>query len=238
MSDNTPLQIWKHLVTEEMLGCVVQQTNLYAQQFIDSHTLRPRSRVHQWRKFLFSIPELLKFLALTIVMGLIDYPRLEDYWLTSWPFATPTFSRVMSRDRFSLVMRFLHLNDNSKYVRKGELGYDAVYKLRPFLDPLLRHFEKMYQPARELSIDESMIGFKGRLSFIQYLPKKPTKWGMKAFVLAESKSGYTLKWRLYTGEKMILYIMVHTCMQKEHAHYYTKFLENTIQWFITNYREG
>ena len=179
----------------------VQQTNLYAQQFADSHTIGPRSRVHQWLRFQFGIPDLRKFFALTIIMGLINYPRLEDYWMTTWPFATPTFSKVMSRDRFSLIMRFLHLNDNTKYVRKGEPGYDAIFKLRPFLDPLLRHFQAMYRPARELSIDESMIGFKGRLSFLQYLPKKPTKWGMKAFVLAESSTGYTLKWRLYTGNK-------------------------------------
>ena len=200
LSAMTPLDIWEHLVTEEMLESTVEQTNLYATQFTESHKFRPRSRVHQWLRFQFGVADLLRFFALTILMGLISYPRLEDYWLTSWLFATPTFSRVMSRDRFSLIMRFLHLNDNTKYIRKGEPGYDAIFKLRPFLEPLLRNFREMYRPAKELSIDESMIGFKGRLSFLQYLPKKPTKWGMKAFVLAESCTGYTLKWRLYTGK--------------------------------------
>ena len=38
-------------------------------------------------------------------------------------------------------------------------------------------------------MDESMIAFKGRLSFIQYLPNKPHKWGMKAYVLTDSVSG-------------------------------------------------
>jgi len=48
-------------------------------------------------------------------------------------------------------------------------------------------------------MDESMIGFKGRLWFIQCMPKKPTKWRMKAYVLADSITGYTYNWRLYTG---------------------------------------
>ena len=48
-------------------------------------------------------------------------------------------------------------------------------------------------------MDEGMIGFKGRLWFLQYMPKKPTKWGMKAFVLADSATGYTYNWKLYTG---------------------------------------
>ncbi len=28
-----------------------------------------------------------------------------------------------------------------------------------------------------------MIGFKGRLGFVQYMPKKPIKWGLKAVVV-------------------------------------------------------
>ena len=54
--------------------------------------------------------------------------------------------------------------------------------------------------GKELSIDESMVSFKGGLIFKQYAPKKPTKWGMKAFVLADSQTGYIYNWRLYTGK--------------------------------------
>ena len=87
----------------------------------------------------------------------------------------------------------MHLNDNTKY--KVSQGTTPCSRS----DPLIRNFQDAYHPSRELSIDESTIGFKGRLSFLQYLPKKPTKWGMKAFVLADSQNGYTYNWRLYTG---------------------------------------
>ena len=102
---------------------------------------------------------------------------------------------------------FLHLNDNSKYVKKGQPGYDPLFKLRPFLDPLVKNFQEAYHPSREISVDESMIGFKGRLSFVQYMPKKPSKWGMKAFVLAYSKTGYTCNWRLYTGKPKFYHLL-------------------------------
>ena len=107
--------------------------------------------------------------------------------------------QVLKRDRFSLLLKFIHLNDNSGYIQKGDPGHDPLYKIRPFLDPLLANFQAAYVLGRELSLDEAMIGFKGRLGFIQYLPKKPKKWGMKAFVLADSITGYTYRWRLYTG---------------------------------------
>ena len=38
-------------------------------------------------------------------------------------------------------MKFLHLNDSTKYVPKGQPGYDALYKLCPFLDPLVSNFK-------------------------------------------------------------------------------------------------
>ena len=44
------------------------------------------------------------------------------------------------------------------------------------------------------------IAFKGRSVLKQYDPKKPDKWGFKAFVLSESKSGYVLDWTLYAGK--------------------------------------
>ena len=44
-----------------------------------------------------------------------------------------------------------------------------------------------------------MISLKGRIIILQYAPKKPTKWGMKAFVLADSITGYNCNWKLYTS---------------------------------------
>ena len=68
------------------------------------------------------------------------------------------------------------------------------------MDPLLAL--ENFTLGRVIEIDESMIGFKGRLHFIQYMLKKPMKWGMKAFVLADSSSGNTHTWRWYTGNTL------------------------------------
>lgn len=43
-------------------------------------------------------------------------------------------------------------------------------------------------------------------NFIQYAPKKPTKWEIKAFVLADSCTGYMLYWHIYTGIHKIWYM--------------------------------
>jgi hypothetical protein len=64
----------------------------------------------------------------------------------------------------------------------------------------VRNFQDRYDPHRELSVDEAMVSFKGRLAFKQYMPAKPTKWGIKIWELADSHNGYVLNMQVYTGK--------------------------------------
>lgn len=48
-------------------------------------------------------------------------------------------------------------------------------------------------------IDEKLEPFRGGCSFIQYIPKKPAKYGLKIFAVVDSKTYYTLKMEIYCG---------------------------------------
>ena len=138
----------------------------------------------------FCVEELLAFLGINVAMGLLKLPMLCDYWSTNQVLATPGFPSVMARERFFSILRYLHLVDSSLQKKRGEVGYDPLYKVRPILDHLTAVFPMYYQPKREISIDEMMVGTRCRISFLQYLPKKPTKFGIKIFVNSESKTGW------------------------------------------------
>ncbi|XP_015122985.1 uncharacterized protein LOC107045284 [Diachasma alloeum] len=56
-------------------------------------------------------------------------------------------------------------------------------------------------PGQDLSVDEAMIAFNGRLLIKQYMPAKPTKWGIKVWTIADPKSGYMLGMKIYLGKK-------------------------------------
>lgn len=43
-----------------------------------------------------------------------------------------------------------------------------------------------------ISVDEGMIGFHGSLSFRQYKPAKPIKYGIKIWMTADSSNGFVL----------------------------------------------
>jgi hypothetical protein len=57
-----------------------------------------------------------------------------------------------------------------------------------------------YKPNEEQSIDEGMIAFKGRLSLKQYLPAKPSKFGIKVWERASLQNGYVHEFQIYTGK--------------------------------------
>lgn len=55
-------------------------------------------------------------------------------------------------------------------------------------------------PHQNLCIDESIIVFKGRLIFKQFIPSKRHRFGIKMFVLCDVMTGYIIDFLIYCGE--------------------------------------
>ena len=63
------------------------------------------------------------------------------------------------------------------------------------------NFDSEYRPSKNVSIDEAMIPFKGRLSLKQYMPLKPVKRGIKVWECADSSNGFVCDLEVYTGKQ-------------------------------------
>lgn len=72
--------------------------------------------------------------------------------------------------------------------------------MKPLLDSLKTRFKQQYSPHYIQAIDEVMIAYKGRTSLKQYMPLKPIKRGIKAWVRADSLSGYMCDFNIYEGK--------------------------------------
>ena len=57
---------------------------------------------------------------------------------------------------------------------------------------------KHFQPDEHISIDERMVQNKWIYGLRQYMKDKPTKWGMKLWVVADAVTGYTYDFEVYT----------------------------------------
>lgn len=69
----------------------------------------------------------------------------------------------MSRNRYLLIMRCLHFSKNPQ---RGESGFgDRLHKIRFVQDYMNDKMDEIYYPGKELSVDESMMLWRGRLIF-------------------------------------------------------------------------
>ncbi|XP_014663936.1 PREDICTED: piggyBac transposable element-derived protein 4-like [Priapulus caudatus] len=172
---------------------MARETNNYALLFIDNPVeISPSSRFRKWKDT--TEEEMKVFVAIEIAMGLCSKNRLTDYWDRFWLTQTPSYTEVMPRDRYHILRSFLHFCDNEGQHPRGHDLYDPLYKIRPVIDLVKDTYLDAYVPHQEISVDEIMKGFKGRLSFKEYIPNKPKKWGIKIWSLCDSRNGFNLRW--------------------------------------------
>ena len=195
-TDFDALDYYKQYLTDDLLNSFVAETNRYAQSWIQGHSLRRHSRAQKWRDVTFD--EMKVFIGLTLLMGLVKLPRLDLYWTKDSLFHVPLFKAVMDRDRYILILKFWHIADNDTAVPRGQPGYDSLHKIRPLLQHLNEKFQAVYTPSQNIAIDESLVLWKGRLVFRQYIPMKRARFGIKHFMLCEN-TGYTYRFDVYTG---------------------------------------
>ena len=102
----------------------------------------------------------------------------------------------MPRDRFFQIFWNLHLSSPT-----AGTGSPRSAKVQPILDLLSPHFESAFKMGEFVAVDEAMIAFRGHASFRQYIRGKPHPYGIKAFILADSRTGYAYRLRLYFGKE-------------------------------------
>ena len=157
----------------------------------------PSSQTAKWT--LVDVQTMKAFIGLCFYMGITRKPKIADHWKQKFGLFRSQVNTIMSRDRFQLIWRYLHLYDSELLPQLGQP--DKLLKLRWLIEYLNKAFSQMYTTYGSVTIDESMVKFKGRLSFRQYLPSKPIKWGMKMWSLAECTNGYLHQFQIYTGKE-------------------------------------
>ena len=190
-ASTTALDVFKQIFDFSLFDKIAEETNLYAaqkQQNNPDPTWTPTNS-----------EDIKAFIGIHIIMGLANYPRYHLYWSQDDYFTNYGIKNTMPRRRFQALERYLHINNITKIPKKGEPDFDPLYHVRLIINSCRIQFQKAYTPGRELSIDEGMIAYCGRIAYLQYIPKKPTKFGIKVWMIAESKTGYVPNYIIYTG---------------------------------------
>ena len=126
--------------------------------------------------------------------GILDY---NEFWDPL--FGSPIFRATMSKNRFVNLQKHIRFDDIS--TRSARREKDKFAPMREVWNKLNINLTKYYIPGKNLTIDEQLVPFRGRVSFRQYIPSKPDKYGMKIWWICDSETSYPLLGIPYLGKE-------------------------------------
>ena len=143
------------------------------------------------------------FVSVVVNMGLLKKSTIKSYWDSANPSqSTPWFKERFNRDRFYLISKFLHFCNNDDAPEANHPDF-KLFKVKYLLDHFNKQFLRYFTPNSDISIDESIIGFKGKTPHLRhYMPNKHhSRFSVKVWCLCDSTTGYLCSFEIYKGSE-------------------------------------
>ncbi|GLD62741.1 piggyBac transposable element-derived protein 4-like protein [Lates japonicus] len=93
----------------------------------------------------------------------------------------------------SRVIRF-----DNRDTRPGHRQHDKLAAIREVWDKWVEGLPRIYNPSPDVTVDERLVAFRG--PFKQYMPSKPSKYGIKIWTTCDARTSYAWKMQVYTGK--------------------------------------
>ncbi|KAM9307115.1 piggyBac transposable element-derived protein 4-like [Pholidichthys leucotaenia] len=195
--DNIP-SVFSFFVTPEMVDLIALETNREVRQKIrDWNDNHHENQKEQWKPV--DGTEIKAVIGLCIIAGL--YKNNHEPQASLWSLADgrPVFKATMSRTRFRDILKYMRFDNRA--TRAERQAIDKLAAFRDIWTMFVAQLPKYYIPGTDLCVDEQLVAFRGRCSFRQYIPSKPSKYGIKIWWNCDAETHYPLKGDIYLGRQ-------------------------------------
>ena len=103
----------------------------------------------------------------------------------------------MGRERYLTLMAKISFDDAAQRPQR-RLG-DKFCLIRDVFESFNGNLRRHVVPSECLTLDESLIKFRGRCPFRVYMPQKPGRYGILVRTVADAYNRYLWKAWVYTG---------------------------------------
>lgn len=184
-------ETWRLYFTDDMLNDIVKFTNI--------EIASQRENYKDEQSFLKDISkiELEAFIGLLYVAGARKDNHMNADYLWG-PCGSSIYVSIMSLKRFRFITNCLRFDD--KATRQTRKVGDPFTSIRSLWDQFFSNCLEHYKPSVELTIDEQLLGFRGRCKFRMYIANKPEKYGLKLVFMCDAHSKYLLTGIPYVGK--------------------------------------
>jgi len=193
------LDCFKLFFSSDVIDLIIEQSKLYFSQETKKGKIKLSdnncSTYYLFNKFGLKREDILSYFGAIIFMGINEKPEQQLHWDTDPFYFSQYLPSFISVSKFKMLREIFHLENNE--IHKNE---HCFFKISPLISYLCTQFRQFYIPNQCLSLDESLISYRGRSSFKFYMPLKPSKFGIKLHCVCESNSGYCLNCLLDPGK--------------------------------------
>ena len=144
-----------------------------------------------------------------------NHLSVEEMW--SPELGSPFYRSAMGQVRFEFLNRCLRFDN--PVTRQERRAVDKFAPIRKIFDMFNENCRRLYSPGDCMTVDEQLLGFRGKCPFRMYIPSKPNKYGIKLIMICDNNSKYMLTAIPYLGKEESRPVRDISL-----GHYYTKLL--------------
>ena len=172
----TPLDSFEFFFTDKLFETITDLTNIRIEETLARTIIPECSRnKYSWLKVC-TVIEMRAFIGLMYYRGLYGLNMMSTNVIFSERHGPPVFSATMGKNRFGFIL--YHLCFDDRETREERRKHDRFAAFRDVFEEVNEKFGKALIPEDYLSLDETLYPSRQRISFRQYNPDKPSKYGI------------------------------------------------------------
>lgn len=189
----TVVDCWRLFFDDKIITLIVEKTNLYIngirEKFVRDRNCKETDQI-----------EMEAFLGLLYLAGVFrgGHQNIADFWSRDG-LGIDIFRMTMSEKRFRFLIRCIRFDDRATRLERKDI--DKLAAVREMFDFFIQHCKSHYDLGQNVTVDEMLPAFRGRCGFRQYIPSKPSKYGIKIFCLSDAKLFYVHNMEIYCGQQ-------------------------------------
>lgn len=186
------LEICLLFIDSKIIEKIVLYTNLEIEKS------RQTYNTVQWFHSPTESVEIKGLMGLLFMSGVLKNSMLSVDEMFSATYGPPVFRCTMCKKRFAFLLENLRFDD--KATREARKINNKFAAFREVWDIFGSNCEKNYSPSEYVTVDETLLSFRGACPFKTYIPSKPDKYGLKIMSLCDARTFYFLRGIPYTGK--------------------------------------
>ncbi|KAJ8941499.1 hypothetical protein NQ314_010383 [Rhamnusium bicolor] len=104
----------------------------------------------------------------------------------------------MSTKRFAVLLACLRFDTHEERMLRVKI--DPAAAISHIFEKFNQNSQSTYSLGANVTVDEILVGFRGRYKFKMYLPSKPVKYGLKIQCLVDARTHYIYNTYIYCGK--------------------------------------